>query len=362
MKCYPIHFGRGMEERSIRKSSTGVWLDWQGLQDRANIKFVDSESQADAIMVFQSTPFGNSEAGVRHPETCDAGRLKGAQKTITMLKLLANSKLPILYFFCDLDHPFKNIAFKKLHKFKAVLKSYKLKDIDCNRIHVIHYCLDQDSLIRWWRKQTYSYDVPDSNFHFLNIDHAYWLKEIMKPKSDAFNIVRIGNPRRGSRNEFLSEFPGIHIYGRWQKTGVNRDWTETLPDAKFFGYVPQPESLNIINNSFGQICTPDFRQIEVSGLYLRLPMTVAAGSLPLIDSRLKYYIDHIEKTVLKRDDSLLSQLIVKNSAQVANLVLDFNTHGRLRLIEDLQDMFTEYFKKNNIKRQLNRIMKSINKR
>ena len=69
MKCYPIHFGRGMEEKSIRKSSTGVWLDWQGLQDRANIKFVDSESEAEALMVFQSTPFGNSEAGIRHPET-----------------------------------------------------------------------------------------------------------------------------------------------------------------------------------------------------------------------------------------------------------------------------------------------------
>ncbi|KKK67847.1 hypothetical protein LCGC14_2950010, partial [marine sediment metagenome] len=52
-------------------------------------------------------------------------------------------------------------------------------------------------------------------------------------------------------------------------------------------------------------------------------------------------------------------LIVENSKQITGLKSHLGILGRRLLIEELQNMFREYFQKNDIKKQLNRIMKSI---
>ena len=368
MKLYPIHFTRAVDtsdatRRRLEIASTGVWLDWLGLQTMGGFEFVSDPADAEALLLFQSLPFF-FQWRKEYRDDPGAVRGTGTEKEIKKHKMIQDAGEPVIYFFSDFNLVMNDI-YKRV-KWRGVLyNEWGLHPIDGGNVHVIHYCLNQKALVKAWHKRRDSVKVPEANFYYADIDAVYWQPESIKPASvtDPKHISYFGNSRRGRRSGFLSMMGKVHVYGKWNSSGDDK-WKPGLPNATFFKPVPQHDVPRQMNRYWAHAVTQDDEATECRATCTRLVQTICAGTLPLIDTRLEYYVKRLLH--ITPEGSLparIAKLMVRNESDVRTAKEYFNDdEKRIGIIAYLQGQLQRHFAQANLPGQLRTIIDNTKQR
>jgi len=157
--------------------------------------------------------------------------------------------------------------------------------------------------------------------------------------------VYIGNSQHGKKTAYLSKFDELHVYGSWTQTRKDK-----LPNAMFHKSVKYSDSFALMNKYWGHIITTSVEQTNLKSPYTKLVLAVAAGTLPIVDPRLAYYMD---KFIQGANLSTLTPSLmspdndIMRSPRAKPLLLT-----RSHLIEHLQSLFAERFDKINMIKQI----------
>ena len=193
-----------------------------------------------------------------------------------------SSRKPVFYWFVDFLIPLKRLDTIVLKRFNAYLA-----EPDIENLKVISFAKDTEGTVDWWNRQTDTVALLPNNIHYWDLTESYFkYVDLRQPQMNATGLVYIGNNRNGKRLDILNKAATnqvIDVYGNWQEK--NPKYSSNL---LFRDPIPETEVQDILNRFYAQIITYDEIGIKYQADSTRLGLTIASGTLPIIDSRLEY--------------------------------------------------------------------------